>query len=135
MLRSVINRFFNQTSETRRASGLYSPMVCAGMLMLTCVLSACGNGNQGGNPSGNVVSISGPAAAITSFAPAAGPVGTEIIVSGNGLNQVIAAKIGSVTATFSIDSANQMRVDDVIQCTYSRVTVCAPRECAGGWAD
>jgi IPT/TIG domain len=101
-------------------------MVCAGMLMLTCVLSACGNGNEGGNQSSNVVSISGPAAAITSFVPAAGPVGTEIIVSGNGLNQVIAAKIGSVTATFSIDSATQMRVIVPAQAAGGRIEISTP---------
>ncbi len=49
-----------------------------------------------------------PAPGITSFAPAAGPVGAAVTLTGTGFGGVTAVAFGGVTAAFTADSATQI---------------------------
>ncbi|MFQ5637814.1 MAG: IPT/TIG domain-containing protein [bacterium] len=46
---------------------------------------------------------------ITSFNPASGPVGAEVTVLGNNFNEITSVRFNGVTATFTVDSENQLR--------------------------
>lgn len=66
-------------------------------------LSACGGGGSSGGAPQPVVSIA-------SITPDSGPVGTEILVSGTGLNAATATSVASTPSSFTIESADRLRL-------------------------
>ncbi len=84
---------------------------------------------EGANPPQLVLALgtgSPPPLAITGFAPASGPVGTEVTVTGTALSSVTAVEFNGLAATFVIDSNTQLRATVPATATTGRVRVVNP---------
>lgn len=63
---------------------------------------------------------------ISGFAPASGPVGTTVVISGGGMSRVNAVAFAGVGASFRVDSARQVTATVPAGATTGRITVSRP---------
>lgn len=89
-------------------------MICSRLLFVPAcsvlLLASCGNS---GSPAPVPAVVPAPAPvslSIASFVPTSGPAGTVVTVTGTGMSTITSARVGTLGATFVIDSATQVRV-------------------------
>lgn len=115
----------------------HSPSFFRPLFASACVavslLAACGSDSPAPAPA--VAPTPTPTLSITSFAPANGPVGTVVTVTGTGMSTVNAARVGSVGASFVVDSATQVRVTVPTGATTARIELTAGGEIAVSASD
>jgi hypothetical protein len=84
---------------------LFHRFAVACALLLVAALAGCGSGT-----SNNVVAAPSDALAIAAFTPSSAGVGDVVTVTGAAFTTVTSARIGGVSASFTVDSATQLRV-------------------------
>lgn len=72
------------------------------ILVAGCLAACGGGGSSGGSPQ--------PVVSISSITPDNGPAGTEILVSGTGLDAVTATSVAATPSPFTIESAGRLRL-------------------------
>ena len=76
------------------------------LVALFAMVAGCG----GGGSSNSVAAAPADTLAVTSFTPASAGVGDVVTVTGTGFTAVTGVRVGTISATFTIDSATQLRV-------------------------
>ncbi len=72
---------------------------------------------------------------ITGFAPASGPAGTTVVITGGGMSRVNAVAFAGVGASFRVDSARQVTATVPNGATTGRITVTRPGSTATSATD
>jgi hypothetical protein len=121
------------------------PKRCLALVLAcaTLALAACGGQDGGNNTNPPAAATPAPPPpppeqaplAISAFTPASGPTGTEITVSGTGLDTVSAASVGTATAAFRVVSATEVRVTVPAGAASGRVGVQAGSRAAASASD
>jgi hypothetical protein len=91
-------------------------LAAACVVVLVAVLAGCGGGS-----SNSVAAAPNEALAIAGFTPASAGVGDTVTVTGTALNSVTSARVGGVSANFTIDSATRLRVTVPAGATSGRI--------------
>jgi len=114
--------------EWRPLRGL---LTCAALVAVVA-LAGCGGGGDdkatSTNPSGTSTPTTPPAAppiSISGFKPTSGSVGATVTVTGAGFNGVQAVRLGSVAATFKVNSDTQLQFTVPVGATGSRIELAA----------
>ncbi len=114
-------------------SNLWRRMATVLMAGLMWVVVGCGGDHSSGNASTSSASagMSVPAS-ISSITPSSGPVGTQVVITGVGLNTVTSARVGGVAAAFVIESSTRLRLTVPVGTVGGRVEVTAATGVAAG---
>jgi len=102
----------------------------------TGLITVTNPGGIGSRPIPFQVSAPAPAVlAVTSFAPASGPVGTSVIITGSGLTGATAVTFNGTTATFTVGSDSSITATVPVGATTGSIKVTTPGGAATSTTD
>jgi len=86
----------------------------------------------GGTSNGVVFTVTIPAPALSALAPASGPVGASVVITGTGLTGATAVSFNGTAAVFTVNSATQVTATVPAGTTTGLVTVTTPGGTSNG---